>query len=143
MAIVKHSLEGSDAAIYGETANINYFVNTPLTPDTAGDVVNMQSSVKAHTRRKYPFDLLPSNVSSHSREFMVDPGRRNGAATPGKNMLLSDGTERRAFTYVGPWTEVHAFLVGDAKMDLMAYSESARYDIKAAGDEGQQGLKTR
>ena len=69
---------------------------------------------------------------------MYDPGRRNGAATPGKDMLLSDDTERRAFTYVGPWTDVHAFLVGQAKMNLKAYSESARYDISAAAAEGVQ-----
>lgn len=132
MAIQKHSLPDKDAAIYGETANINYFVNTALTPDGAGEVVNKQSQVKAHSRRKYPFDMLPSNVSSHSREFMVDPGRRNGAATPGKEMILDDGTERRSFTYTGPWMDVHAWLVGDAKVALKAYSESARYDIAAA-----------
>ena len=68
---------------------------------------------------------------------MYDPGRRNGAATPGKDMLLSDDTERRAFTYVGSWTDVHAFLVGQAKMDLKAYSESARYDIAQASIGGQ------
>lgn len=132
MTIQKHSLPDSDAAIYGATANINYFVKTALEPDSAGAIVNKQSNVKAHSRRKYPFDMLPSNVSSHSREYLVDPGRRNGAATPGKEMILDDGTERRAFTYTGPWMDVHAWLVGDAKMALKAYSESARYDIAAA-----------
>jgi len=135
MAIQKHSLEGTDAAIYGETANINYFVNTALTPDSAGSVVNKQSSVKTFTRRQYPGDSTPINVSAHTREFMVDPGRRNGAATPGKEMILDDGTEKRSFTYTGPWMDVHAWLVGDAKMALKAYSESARYDIAASGGE--------
>jgi hypothetical protein len=135
MAIQKHSLDGTDAAIYGETANINYFVNTALTPDSAGAVVNKQASVKSFTRRQYPGDSTPINVTAHSREFMVDPGRRNGAATPGKEMILDDGTEKRTFTYTGPWMDVHAWLVGDAKMALKAYSESARYDIAASGGE--------
>ena len=134
MAIQRHSLAGSNAAIYGETANINYFVKTALEADSAGAVVNKQATVKAFTRRQYPGDSTPINVSSHEREFMVDPGRRNGAATPGKEMILDDGTERRAFTYTGPWMDVHAWLVGDAAMALKAYSESARYDIAASGD---------
>ena len=144
MTLQKHTLPNQKAAIFGETANINYFLNTPLEADSVGEVVNVQQTVKAHTRRQYVGDSTPSNVPGHTRVVLFDPGRKNGSATPGKNMLLSDGTERRAFTYIGPWTEIHAFLVGNAKMDLKAYSESARYDIKAAGDEGgQQGLKTR
>ena len=133
MAIQRHSIPDSDAAIYGETANINYFVNTALEADSAGAVVNKQTTVKAFSRRQYPGDSTPINVSSHGREFMVDPGRRNGAATPGKEMILDDGTERRAFTYTGPWMDVHAWLVGDAKVALKAYSESASYDIAASG----------
>lgn len=135
--IQRHTLPSNNAAIYGETDNINYFLNTPLVADSAAGVVNVQSTVKTHTRRGYVGDSTPANVSAHSRTTIYDPGRRNGAATPGKDMLLSDDTERRAFTYVGPWTEVHAFLVGQAKMDLKAYSESARYDIAAASPGGQ------
>jgi len=73
-------------------------------------------------------------VASHSRTVLYDPGRRNGSATPGQQMILSDGTETRQFTYTGPWTEIHAFLVGNAKMDLSAYSASARYEIAAVGE---------
>ena len=135
MAIQRHSLANSDAAIYGETANINFFVNTDLTADSATDVTNAQATVSAHTRRAYPGQTPPVNVSGHTRDYMVDPGRRNGAATPGKEMILVAGGERRAFTYVGPWMDVHAWLVGDAAADTIAYSESARYDI-AAADNG-------
>ena len=108
MSIQKHSLPNSSAAIYAETANINYFLKTPLVADSVGEVVNKQQSVKAHTRRRYVGDSTPSNVPGHPRVVLYDPGRKNGAATPGKNMLLSDGVERRAFTYTGPWVEVHA-----------------------------------
>ena len=134
MAIVKHSIPSSDAAIYAETANLNHFLKTPLQPDTAGEIVNKQASVSSFQRRRYPGDSTPINVSAHSRDFMVDPGRRNGSATPGKQMILDDGTERRQMTYTGPWMDVHAFLVGDAANDMKAYSESARYDITAAGE---------
>ena len=141
--IQKHTLPSNNAAIYGETANINYFLNTPLTADSAEGVINVTSNVAAHNRRRYKGDPTPSDVDSHPRVTMYDPGRRNGAATPGKDMLLSDDIERRAFTYVGPWTEIHAFLVGQAAMNLKAYSESARYDIAEAGAEEGQTLQTK
>ena len=136
MTIQRHTIPGGEAAIYGETANINFFVQTALEADAAGAVVNRQSNVRAHSRRRFPNDTTPTNVSAHAREWLQDPGRRNGSATPGKPMILDDGTEKRAFTFTGPWTDVHSFLVGNAKMDLMAYSPSARYSITAAGGEG-------
>ena len=133
MAITKHSIPNSDAAIYGETDNINYFLSDELESDTSEGVTNAQSSVSAFTRRRYATDSTPINVSSHQREYMVDPGRRNGAATPGKEMILDDGTERRVFTYTGPWMDVHSFLTGALKEGLTkCYSESARYDITVA-----------
>lgn len=136
MAIQKHSLPDKSAAIYGESANINYFINTPLTPDTAGGVTNSEQTVKAHTRRRHVGDTTPANVTSHSRTVMYDPGRRNGIATPGQEMILTDGIEKRSFTYTGPWTDVHAFLVGQAKMEITAYSASAAYVIAAAAAQG-------
>ena len=140
MAIQKHSIPNSEAAIYGETANLNYFLKTELTADGAGEVTNAQSSVSTFQRRRYPGDPTPINVQAHQREYMIDPGRRNGAATPGKQMILDDGTERRQFTYTGPWMDIHAFLVGDAANDIKAYSESARYDIVAAGEQALSRL---
>lgn len=136
MTIQRHTLPGGEAAIYGETANINFFVQTDLEADAAGAVVNRQSNVRAHTRRRFPNDTTPTNVAAHQREWLQDPGRRNGAATPGKDMVLVAGDERRAFTYTGPWMDVHAWLVGDAAADTTAYSESARYDIAAAAAQG-------
>jgi hypothetical protein len=136
MTIQRHTLPGGEAAIYGETANINFFVETDLEADAAGAVVNRQSNVRAHTRRRFPNDDTPTNVAAHDREWLQDPGRRNGAATPGKDMVLVAGDERRAFTYTGPWMDVHAWLVGDVAQDTTAYSESARYDIAAPAAEG-------
>jgi len=133
MAIQKHSLDGTNAAIYAETDNLNYFLSSPLEADTVDGVTNAQSSVSAFTRRRYVGDSTPINVTAHQREYMIDPGRRNGAATPGKGMILDDGTERRSFTYTGPWMDVHAFLTGALKEGTTkCYSESARYDITVA-----------
>ena len=133
MAITKHSIPNSDAAIYGETDNINYFLSDELESDTSEGVTNAQSSVSAFTRRRYATDSTPINVSAHPRDYMIDPGRRNGSATPGKEMILDDGTEKRVFTYTGPWMDVHAFLTGALKPGVTkCYSESARYDITVA-----------
>ena len=133
MAAQKMVPTGTDIAIYGEPANINYFVNETLVPVSEGEVVNKTSSVKSHTRRRYASDDNPVNVSGGSREFLYDPGRRNGAAVPGNPFILDDGTERRAFHYVGNLIDLHAWLVGQASMDLVLFSQSAAYDIAAAG----------
>lgn len=135
MAAQKMVPDGTDIAIYGEPANINYFIKTALTPVSEGAVVNKNSNVKAHTRRKYATDTSPSNVSASSRDYMYDPGRRNGGALPGKPFILDDGTERRQFHFTGSVMDLHAWLVGDAKMDLRLFSPSASYDIAAAGEQ--------
>ena len=130
MTIEKHSIQSGKAAIYAETANLNYFLKEDLEPDTAGGVTNQQASVSSYTRRIFPGDISPATVSAHTREYLVDPGRKNGVATPGQEMILDDGTEKRQFTYVGPWTEVHAFLTSGLKVGTTkCYSASARYDI--------------
>ena len=120
--------------IIGEPANINYFIKTALVPDSADGVVNKTSTVKAHTRRRYYNDSAPSNVSSASREYLYDPGRRNGSAVPGNPFILDDGTEKRAFHYTGNFVDLHAFFVGEAKMPFILYSQSAAYEIAAAGN---------
>ena len=136
MTIEKHTPAGTDISIWAETANINYFLQTALTPDSQTGVVNKTSAVKAHTRRRYAGDTSPSNVSGHSREFMFDPGRRNGAALPGEPFILDDGTEKRRFSFQGNVMDLHAFLKGDAKMDFTFYSPSAAYEIAKKENEG-------
>ena len=128
--------DGTDIAIYGEPDNINYFVTTDLAAASEDSVVDKESTVKSHTRRKYATDSSPSNVSQHSREFMFDPGRRNGGALPGKPFILDDGTERRQFHFTGTVKALHAYLVGEAAMDLTLFSPSAAYSIAAASQDG-------
>lgn len=138
MAIVKHNAgaAGKTVAIWAETANINYFLKTPLTPVSDAGATNKQSAVSAHTRRQYPGDTSAINVSGAAREYLYDPGARNGTALPGKSfVLVSDAgfpnEERRQFTYVGRFMDLHAFLVAQAKYELYLYSPTGkRYVIQ-------------
>lgn len=134
MAYKKMIPTGTELAIYGEPANINYFITTPLVPVSEGEVVNKTSAVSASTRRRYAGDTSPINVSGSTREYLYDPGRRNGAAVPGNPFILDDGTEKRAFHYSGTVLDLHAWLVGEAAMDLVLFSQSAAYDIKKKED---------
>lgn len=136
MAIQKHTYDAEGNAIFAETANINYFLKTALAPDSSEGVVNKTSPVKEHNRRRYPGDPTPFRVPPTTREYLYDPGRRNGAATPGSPFILDDGVEKRSFTFTGSFTDLHAFLVGDAKMDFRCYSPSAAYDITAVTGGG-------
>lgn len=142
MTKAKHSITGKNLAIIGETANINFFVKTELTPDSATSVVNKTSNKKAHSRRKYVGDPAPASVSSHSVQFMYDPGRIDLQTLPGKPFVLVGGGEKRQFTFVGDVKDLHAYLVGDAAFDLKLYTVGPPYFITAAG-EAAQTAKTR
>ena len=129
--IQKCTPAGRDFSIYCIPANFNYFVKTDLVPDTEGGVVNEQSSVSAHTRRKYIDDPAPSNVSGHNREYMYDPGRKVGNAIAGFSFILDDGVEKRQFTLDGNVMDLHAYLVSDLSVDVKLYTQGARYVIEA------------
>ncbi len=131
MSIQKHVYDAKGNGIYAETANINYFLKTPLAPASEGGVVEKTANVKAFSRRRFPGDTEPSNVSATTREFLYDPGRRNGNATPGKPFILDDGVEKRSFTFTGPVNDLHAFIKSEASMNLTFFSPSASYVITA------------
>lgn len=129
MTIQKFTIEGFELTIWAEPANINYFLTTQLTPDAAAGATNSESTVKAHSRRQYPGDIITMNVSAHQRVFMQDPGRKVGAALPGKPFILDDGTEKRQFTMTGNVVDLHAFLLSDVKNETKLYTTGARYVI--------------
>jgi hypothetical protein len=143
MAILPHTFQvpaGQPVTIYGETANINYFLNGNLEPDTADGATNQQVSVSSHTRKQYPGDPTPINVSGSQREFLVDPTRKSGNALPGKSFVLvafgEDGEqlEKRQFTYTGRWIDLHTFLAAEANYQMFAYNNTgARSTIGPAG----------
>ena len=135
MSAQKFSLENTDTAIWAEPANLNYFLKTTLTPDSAEGVTNVSTNVKAHTRRQYVGDTTLVNVSAHTMEYMVDPGRKSGSALPGKPFVVTDGTEKRQMRFTGDFMDVHAMFVGDSKFNIDLYSPSGtRYSIAAAGE---------
>lgn len=145
MAILPHTVEvagGQELILYGETANLNYFLVATLTPDTADGPTVSQSPVGGMSRRQYPGDATPISVGGAQREFLYDPTRSSGSALPGKTFVLRqkevDGSgepERRQFTYKGRWVDLHAYLRAEAAMDLYAYNSSgARYTIPAASN---------
>jgi len=81
MAITGHTVSvagGGDVTIYAETANINYFLGTPLTADTTDGPTNSAAQVAGSTRRQYPGDNTTISVSAATREFLVDPSRKSG-----------------------------------------------------------------
>lgn len=125
--------------IYGEKANLNYFLKTPLEPDVIAGVTNEQVGRAGSTRRQYPGDPTPVTVSGSTAEYLRDPSRKSGAALPGRSIrLVGDpgmpGEESRIFTLKGRWVDFHAWLRANAKMLIYAYNSSgARYTIPAAG----------
>ena len=141
MATLPHTVQvpdGQPVTIYAEPANINFFINGSLEPDTEGGVTNSQASVSAYSRQQYPGDLSPMNVSGSQREYLVDPTRKSGNGLPGKSFVLvalnaqGQEIEKRQFTYKGRWLDLHAFLSAEASYDLYAYNNTgARYTIAA------------
>ena len=128
---------GETFFIYGEPANINYFVETDLSPVSEAGAENRTSSVSAHTRRRYVGDSNPINVSGSQREWLYDPGRKVGNALPGAPFILSDGVETRQFTLQGNIVDLHAYLVGEASMALtLTSADGAKYSIAAASNGG-------
>ena len=134
MAIEKHTVnEQTGAAIYGESDNLNYFLKTALEPDTIGGIEARTKSYPKRTVRRYVGDPNPYEIPPVATvRYLYDPGRRNGSATPGQEMILDDGTEKRSFTFTGSYIDIHAFIMGNAKMDLTLYSPGASNKIKAA-----------
>lgn len=141
MAITGHTISvpgGGDVTIYAETANINYFLGTPLTADTTVGPTNSAAQVAGSSRRQYPGDNTTISVSAATREFLVDPSRKSGNALPGRNFALKErggAAEFRSFTFKGRMMDLHAFLSGNTSKNVFLYGPSgARYTIDAVED---------
>ena len=134
MAIQKHTLPDTDTAIWAETANLNHFSSTLISPDSSGGVSNVQTQVAAASRRQYPGDTSKVGVPGHSRTYLVDPGRRSGSAVPGKPFRINDGTENRMMRFTGDWVDVHAFFTGNVDVETSLYSPTGTRYIIAATD---------
>lgn len=136
MAITPHTFEvpgGQPCTIYGETANINYFLANALEPDTTSGPTNEQTAVAGSSRRQYPGDNTLISVSAATREFLIDPTRKSGSALPGRSFVLKErggAAELRQFTFKGRLMDLHAFLRAEAGRDFFLYGNTgARYTI--------------
>lgn len=131
-------LGGEQVTIYAEPDNLNWFLSLPLDPDTADNPSTETASVPSHTRRSYPGDATPVNVSGSQRTFLKDPTRRSGSALPGRSFILqatngSNVTEKRQFTFKGRMQDLHGYLRENAAFDTFLYMNTgARYSIPAA-----------
>lgn len=143
MAIHSFTLSGKGTkhacVLYGEKANIEYFVNASMTPDVVDGVEDKQVSRGGYTRRQYPGDQSPVGVAGSTATYVHDPSRKSGSALPGRSIrLVADpgmpNEESRVFTLKGRWIDFHAWLRANAKMLIHAYNSSgARYTIPASG----------
>lgn len=136
MAITPHTFEvpgGQPCTIYGETANINYFLANALEPDTTSGPTNELTAVAGSSRRQYPGDNTLISVSAATREFLVDPTRKSGSALPGRSFALKErggAAEVRQFTFKGRLMDLHAFMRAEAGKNFYLYGNTgARYTI--------------
>ncbi len=138
MAILPHTVQvpgGQPLTIYGETANINYFIQGNLEPDELDGPTNGQAQVSGGQRRQYPGDATRISFGSATREFLKDPSRSSGNALPGRPFILKENFEgsegeQRQFTYKGRLIDLSAFLRAEAAMNMRLYSNTgAKYKI--------------
>ena len=122
--------------IWAIPANFNYFVETALVPAVTAGSEEKTATKSAHTRRRYVGDQAPINVSSHSYDYLYDPGRKVGNALPGYSFILDDGTEKRQFTTDAPVASLYGYLLADLKNPTSLYTQGARYTLVPEGNEG-------
>ena len=143
MAIGKFQPDQSkELYIYGEQANIEYFIGTQTALEAAA-ATNKAVSVGSHQRKRYIGDTSPATVSSHSRTILVDPGAKNGNSLPGKPFIVDELTDEgeptadgevRQFSYQGTFRDLHAIFVGDAVKTCWLISPSGKkYKVDKAG----------
>lgn len=135
MAIEKFKPDANkELFIYGEKANVEYFLGTQTSLEAAA-ATNKAVSVGSHSRKRFIGDTQGHTVSAHSRTILVDPGAKNGNSLPGKPFvcqeLNADGDvpedgELRQFTYEGTFRDLHAQLVGTNARGMWLISPSGK-----------------
>lgn len=125
--------------IHGEPANINYFLQPDLVPDTTLGFSIQTRQVPTHTRRQYPGDNTQASVNAHTRKVLVDLDKQRRSTKPGRTFTLVEDSdsitaEKRQFTFQGTIAALHTYLAANAQMDLILYSNKGKpYYIPAAG----------
>lgn len=129
---------------YNDIRAINFFLDTPLTPDEEGDRESLTKSIPGHQRRKGPSDQTPINVNGSTARYMKDPSLKSGNALPGRSIILkttplADVEATRQFTLKGTAHDFQSYFEGKFKYDTYCYfSEGGRHTFEnstAAGGE--------
>ena len=115
--------------IWDKYGNLDFFCDTSGLTEASASVVNKQANVKGSSVHYYMNSAATYTRGATSKQYIVDPGRRKGNAIPGKPfVLVADaglpGEETRQFTYEGAFMDLHAFIVGSAKMMVDLFSET-------------------
>lgn len=142
---ISNGPQGSACFFYGRIANFNYFVTTPVEDElgkASAGVSKQTKAVQAHTRRRYPGDSAPVNVSAipAGRQYLYKANKTSGSARPGKTIIFADvpGTEQgeqRQFQYTGDWKEVIKYLESDAAKDFVVQQENGSKVLITAAAE--------
>lgn len=145
MAIRKHTTEAIDdlrpVVIYGETANINHFLDIGLVPDATEGPTLEAVQMPGRSRRQYPGDASQITVSGGTAVFLRDPSRSSGSALPGRPFVLKEIIEDaglgepgevRQFTFTGAISDLVAFFRQNTtkRIDLVS-PRGAKYKINA------------
>lgn len=115
--------------IWDKFGNLEYFCDVSGLTEASASIVNKQANVKGSSVHHYMNSAATYTRAATVKQFIYDPGRRKGNAIPGKPfVLVSDaglpGEQTRQFTYEGAFMDLHAFIVGSAKMLVDLFSET-------------------
>lgn len=123
----------SGLVIFDKFDNLKFFADTASLTEASASVSAKNATVKGSTVHFYMNSKATHTRAATVKEFIVDPGRRKGAALPGWNFVLGadlgvPGEEIREFTAKGTIMDLHTFLTGAAKMAITLWGPTgARY----------------
>ena len=128
------NMKGGD--LYDKFGNLSYFADVTGLEDKTRDGLDKQVQVASHIRKAFMRDQENLTVKSHTRYFSTGL-RRSKGGYPGYTITLSDGTEKRDFSYTGTMSGLVAWLKTTAKVDIDMYGKKGTpYDTIPAVSAG-------
>ena len=127
---------------YNHVLALQFFLNTPIVDDEAGEPQVKTKFVPSHQRRRGPSDTTPINISDSNPEYLKDPTLKSGNARPGRQFILktteeADVDEQRSFTFTGRFMDLRQILAADIKYPTYLYIQGGgRKTLKPAIGEG-------
>ena len=127
---------------YNDIRAINFFLNTPLEADSAGEKEVRTKAIPGHQRRRGPSDQTPVNVSQSTATYLYDPTLKSGNALGGRSIILqttknADVDATRQFTFVGRAVDFEAYFEDQMKYETYVYfSEGGRHTLQPTLQNG-------